>query len=60
MKVKELIGKLKEYNQEAEVLVVRDNMSFDFDISYGTSEGTTKKTAEQVFFDLDNGSDGIE
>ena len=48
MKVKELIEKLKEYNQEANFCVVVNNYPKDFKICYGTSEGCTKENCDSV------------
>ncbi len=53
MLVKELIAKLFEYNQEANVKVTVHDEMCDFSISYGTSEGCTKETADVVDFCVD-------
>ncbi|MCK9154812.1 MAG: hypothetical protein M0P12_01720, partial [Paludibacteraceae bacterium] len=51
MLVKDLIEKLVEYNQNAEVKVVAHNTMIDFDITVGTSEGCEKETCDTVFLD---------
>ena len=53
MKVKEVIKQLKQYNQEAEVNVITDDMSHKFSLCFGSSEGVTKETAENVSFYVD-------
>lgn len=53
MKVKELIEKLNEYNQEAELLVVAHNKVEDYSICFGNSDGCTKQTCENVSLYLD-------
>lgn len=53
MTVKNLIIKLLEYNMDAEVNVVAKNKGFEFSMSYGSSEGVTKKTADNVSFYVD-------
>lgn len=47
MKVKELITKLLEYNMDAEISVVAHCKNEKFTLSYGSSEGVTKKTVKQ-------------
>ncbi len=42
MKVKEVITKLSEYNQEAEFEVIANNRKQSFSFVFGTSEGITK------------------
>jgi len=49
MTVKELVTKLGEYNQSADVKVVVHNIMSDFDITFGTSEGSEKETCDTVF-----------
>ncbi len=51
--VKELIEQLMDFNPQAFVSVVVFNHTEDFSIAWGNSEGTTKKTAEQVSFYVD-------
>ncbi len=51
MTVKELVTKLGEYNQNAEVKAVVHNTMSDFDITFGTSEGCEKETCDTVFLD---------
>ena len=53
MTVKNLIIKLLEYNMDADVKVVAKNKEFDFSMSYGSSEGVTKKNADNVSFYVD-------
>lgn len=53
MKNKELIKKLKEYNEDAEVKVVAHCKSFPFSLSYGSSEGVTKKNCDSISFYVD-------
>ena len=48
MKLRELINKLKEYNQEADFYVVVNNYSRDFEICFGTSEGCAKENCDSV------------
>ena len=56
MKVKDLIITLLDYNMEAEVQILitsedlPHNIGYDFDLSYGSSEGCTKKNCEHVSF----------
>ena len=51
MTVKELVERLFEYNQTADVKVVAHNTMSDFDITFGTSEGCKKSTCDTVFLD---------
>lgn len=53
MKNKELIKKLKEYNENAEVKVVAHCKPFPFSISYGSSEGVTKKNCDSISLYVD-------
>jgi hypothetical protein len=53
MKVKELIEKLQNYNPEAKVDIIVNNMQYDFSLAYGGSDGSTKKTAISVDFCVD-------
>ena len=50
MKVKELIEKLNEYNQDADVEICVNGMSQEFEICYGDSEGCTKSSCNCVAF----------
>lgn len=50
MKVKELIEKLGEYNQNANVEFLVNGMPQEFEICYGGSEGCTKSTCDEVVF----------
>ena len=53
MKVKELVEKLKEYNQEAKVNVIVDCMPSEFEIWYGSREGCTKENCDCVDISVD-------
>lgn len=50
MKVKDLIKKLNEYNQNADVEICVNGMPQEFEICYGGSEGCTKSTCDEVVF----------
>ena len=50
MKVKELIEKLSEYNQSANVEICANGMPQEFEICFGTSEGGTKLSCDCVDF----------
>ena len=50
MKVRDLIEKLKEYNQDAEVQTVVDNYPQQFTIMYGSSDGCLKHNCDHVSF----------
>jgi hypothetical protein len=58
-KLKDLIEQLRQYNQEAEVSVIAHNQREDFSLVFGSSEGVTKETCENVSFYVDklNGDD---
>ena len=53
MKVKEIVGKLKEYNQEAEISVIAHCQKYNFTLSYGDSEGVTKDNCNTVSLYVD-------
>lgn len=53
MRVKDLIKELLEYNMDAEVSVIVHDYDEDFTLSYGSSEGVTKKTADTVSLYVD-------
>lgn len=53
MKVKELMLKLLEFNQEADVNVVVNNKEERFSIAWGNSEGVQKHSAEVVSLYVD-------
>ena len=53
MKVKELIRKLVEYNQEADIRIIVNNSPRPFEISFGSSEGVTKEDCDNVSFLID-------
>ena len=50
MKVKELIEKLNEYNQIANVEICVNGMPQKFEMCYGGSEGCTKSSCHEVCF----------
>lgn len=50
MKVRELIEKLNEYNQNADVEICVKGMPQEFEICYGGSEGCTKSSCNEVVF----------
>lgn len=50
MKVKELIEKLNEYNQNANVEICVNSMPQEFRICYGGSESCTKSSCHEVSF----------
>lgn len=50
MKVRELIEKLNEYNQNADVEICVNGIPQKFEICYGTAEGCTKLTCDCVDF----------
>lgn len=50
MKVKELIEKLNEYNQNANVKIRVNSMPQEFRICYGGSECCTKSSCHEVSF----------
>jgi len=60
MKVNEVIEKLKEYNAEAEVMVMTNNQIHKFSFSFGfkeprpgSKEGCTKDNCEIVYLYVD-------
>lgn len=53
MKLKHLIEKLSEYNQEAIVGVIVHNQLEDFSITFGGCEGVAKSDCENVSFYVD-------
>lgn len=54
MKVKELIEKLKDYNEDADVLCIYKYVSHDiYDVGYGGSDGCNKTNCERVLIDCD-------
>ena len=60
MKVKELIARLKEYNQEARVNVIAHNVSHNFSLTYGVGDGGTKEKCFEVSFYVDKLCDSME
>ena len=50
MKVKELIEKLNEYNQDADVKIYVNSIPQEFRICYGGSEACTKSSCHEVSF----------
>lgn len=60
MKTKDLIEALKEYNPEAEISILINNQKQNIkSILFGSSEGTTMETAEEVLIAPD-GFNSIE
>lgn len=57
MKLKELVKKLQEYNQEAEVNVIAHNKGYKFSLTYGGGDGVTKDNCESVAFYVDDLND---
>lgn len=53
MKVKEVISKLAEYNQEAEFKVIANNRKQDFSFVFGDSEGCNKLNCSTMGLYLD-------
>ena len=53
MKVKEIIEKLRNYNEEAEFHVVVKGQIKPFEICYGYSEGCTPTNCQSVSIMLD-------
>ena len=54
MKIKELIEKLHEYNENAIVEVIVNNYPQEFSICYGGSDGVTKEECDSVSFYVDD------
>ena len=55
MKVKDLKNILEEYNQEAEISILINNQKQNIrSILFGSSEGVTMETAEDVVIEPDN------
>ena len=48
MKVKEVIAKLLEYNQEADFEIITDGSNLEFTFVHGTAEGCTKENCSMV------------
>jgi len=48
MKVKEVIAKLLEYNQEADFEIITDGSNLEFSFVHGTAEGCTKVNCSKV------------
>lgn len=65
MKVKDLIKELLEFNQEAEISVIVYNCLESFTLTWGDSEGSTKKSCTSVglyvdrFCDEERSKDGF-
>ena len=58
MTVEEIINELKKYNSKAEFNVIFDNMSYNInEIVYGSSEGVTKDTCEEVSIYINSTND---
>lgn len=58
MKVQELVEMLYEYNPDADIFVCAHNKHIPFTLSYGSSEGVTKETADVVSFYVDELNNG--
>ena len=54
MKVKDLIEKLEQYNQEADVFVNSNYKHIGFTLAYGGGEGVEKENCEFVSIYSDN------
>ena len=54
MKVKDLIEKLEQYNQEADVFVNSNYKHIGFTLAYGGEEGVEKENCETVSIYPDN------
>ena len=54
MKVKELTEKLKDYNQDAEVVVTAHCRDEEFSLCFGGGDGGAKNTASTVSFYVDS------
>lgn len=61
MKVKDVIRELQNYNQEAEMSVIVNFKKYNFGLSFGSNEGVTRETANDVNFYVNelNGDDEI-
>lgn len=53
MKVKELIEKLNQYNQDADISVIAHCREYNFTLSFGSAEGETKEKTNNVHFYVD-------
>lgn len=53
MKVKEFITELLNYNMDAELNVIVNHTQEDFSLTYGGSDGITKKNCENVSLYVD-------
>ncbi len=53
MKIKDLILKLSEYNQEANLSTIVHNLKYPFTLSFGGAEGGTKLDTDEVHFYVD-------
>lgn len=50
MKVKELIEKLSQYNENAEVIITVNSQKTEFGLGFGGDDGVTKETTKSVIF----------
>jgi hypothetical protein len=48
MKVKEIIKRLQGFNEEAEFIIVNGSTPVGFRVSFGSAEGVTPETAQDV------------
>lgn len=54
MNVLEIIKIFKQYNENAEFLLIINNKPIEFEILYGSSEGCTKENCENVYICADS------
>jgi hypothetical protein len=54
MKVKEIIERLQKFNQGADFIIVNGSTPVGFRISFGSSEGVTPETAQDVCLFIDD------
>lgn len=62
MKVKELIEKLQEFNQDAEVLGIYDYVGYPLycGVSFGGGDGCTKENCDEVHLHFTNDRGEVE
>lgn len=53
MKIKELVDKLNEFDQDAEISVIAHCQKYPFTLSWGGAESQSKETAKSVNFYVD-------
>ena len=54
MTVRDLIKKLLDYNQDAQISPLANNKQQPFSVSYGGAEGCKKETCSFVYIDCDD------